>query len=42
MNMEVVIDRSEMMQSMNISAEVQVKVIAYEVSGKASYEKVLK
>lgn len=39
MNMEVVTDRSEMMQSMNVSAEVQVKAIAYEVSGKASYAK---
>lgn len=39
MNMEVVTDRSEMMQSMNVSAEMQVKAIAYEVSGKASYAK---
>ena len=39
MNLEVVTDHSEMMQSMNVSAEVQVKAIAYEVSGKASYAK---
>ncbi|MDR8391244.1 hypothetical protein NC796_08850 [Aliifodinibius sp. S!AR15-10] len=39
MNMEVVTDRSEMMQSMNVTAEMQVKAIAYEVSGKASYAK---
>lgn len=39
MKMEVVTDHSEMMQSMEVSAEVQVKAIAYEVSGKASYAK---
>lgn len=39
MKMEVVTDHSEMMQSMEISAEMQVKAIAYEVSGKASYAK---
>jgi len=39
MKMEVVTDHSEMMQSMEVSAEMQVKAIAYEVSGKASYAK---
>jgi hypothetical protein len=39
MSMEVVTDRSEMMESMNVSAEMQVKAIAYQVSGKAQFAK---
>lgn len=39
MDIEVVSDRSELMESMDLSTEVQVKAIAYEVSGKASYAK---
>ncbi|HSD43155.1 MAG TPA: hypothetical protein VLD36_14975 [Burkholderiales bacterium] len=37
MRISVVTDRSDLMDQLEISAEVQVKAIAYSVSGKASY-----
>jgi hypothetical protein len=39
MSLEVVTDRSEMMESMGVSAEMQVKAMAYQVSGKARFAK---